>query len=41
MKQPFISSTKSEVLFMPYHEARETLAYTKWIWTKLLLKVGI
>ncbi|SDN83807.1 protein SanA, affects membrane permeability for vancomycin [Paenibacillus sp. yr247] len=41
LKQPLISSTKSEVLFMPYHEARETLAYTKWMWTKLLLKTGI
>lgn len=41
MKQPLISSTKSEVLFMPYHEARETLAYTKWYWTKLLLMAGI
>ncbi|NQX64716.1 YdcF family protein [Paenibacillus alba] len=41
LKQPLVSSTKSEVLFMPYHEARETMAYTKWIWTKLLLKAGI
>ncbi|NHW34322.1 YdcF family protein [Paenibacillus aceris] len=41
LKDPLISSTKSEVLFMPYHEARETLAYTKWIWTKLLLKAGV
>lgn len=41
LKDPLVSSTKSEVLFMPYHEARETLAYTKWIWTKLLLKAGV
>lgn len=41
LKEPLVSSTESEVLFMPYHEARETLAYTKWIWTKLLLKAGI
>ncbi|TXK85468.1 YdcF family protein [Paenibacillus sp. N3.4] len=41
LKDPIVSSTKSEVLFMPYHEGRETLAYTKWYWTKLLLKVGI
>lgn len=41
LKQPLVSSTKSEVLFMPYHEARETLAYTKWYWKKLLLTVGI
>ncbi|MEW9698856.1 YdcF family protein [Paenibacillus sp. SI8] len=40
LKQPLVSSTKSEVLFMPYHEARETLAYTKWEWTKLWLKAG-
>ncbi|NEW06441.1 YdcF family protein [Paenibacillus sp. SYP-B3998] len=41
LEQPLVSSTKSDVLFMPYHEARETLAYTKWEWTKLLLKVGL
>jgi uncharacterized SAM-binding protein YcdF (DUF218 family) len=41
LKEPLVSSIDSEVLFMPYHEARETLAYTKWIWTKLLLKVGV
>lgn len=41
LKEPLVSSMESEVLFMPYHEARETLAYTKWIWTKLLLKAGI
>lgn len=41
LKEPVVSSTDSQVLFMPYHEARETLAYTKWIWTKLLLKVGV
>jgi uncharacterized SAM-binding protein YcdF (DUF218 family) len=41
LKDPLVSSIDSEVLFMPYHEARETLAYTKWFWTKLLLKVGI
>ncbi|NOU99069.1 YdcF family protein [Paenibacillus sp. LMG 31457] len=41
LKDPLVSSTKSKVLFMPYHEVRETLAYTKWIWTKVLLKAGI
>ncbi|MBD0380437.1 YdcF family protein [Paenibacillus sedimenti] len=41
LKEPIVSSTKSEVLFMPYHEARETLAYTKWEWTKMLLKAGL
>ncbi|MNI27467.1 vancomycin high temperature exclusion protein [compost metagenome] len=38
---PWISTTSSEALFMPYHEARETLAYTKWMLTKLQLKVGL
>jgi len=41
LKAPVVSSTPSQVLFMPYHEARETLAYTKWEWTKLLLKAGM
>ncbi|GFZ90200.1 hypothetical protein GCM10008018_40530 [Paenibacillus marchantiophytorum] len=41
LKQPIVSSTKSEVLFMPYHEARETLAYTKWFLTKMRLKAGV
>ncbi|MFD0699027.1 YdcF family protein [Paenibacillus sp. GCM10027628] len=41
LKQPVVSLTKSEVLFLPYHEARETLAFTKWEWTKLLLKAGL
>ncbi|WNR42292.1 YdcF family protein [Paenibacillus roseipurpureus] len=40
-KQPYVSSTKSDVLFMPYHDVRETLAYTKWYGTKLLLKLGL
>ncbi|MFC5448241.1 YdcF family protein [Paenibacillus aestuarii] len=41
LQAPLVSSTASEVLFMPYHEARETLAYMKWEWTKLLLKAGV
>jgi uncharacterized SAM-binding protein YcdF (DUF218 family) len=41
LNHPLVSSTKSDVLFMPYHEARETLAYTKWYGTKLLLKLGL
>ncbi|MDU0200120.1 MULTISPECIES: YdcF family protein [Paenibacillus] len=41
LKEPLVSSIDSKVLFMPYHEARETLAYTKWIWDKLMLKVGV
>ncbi len=40
-KDPLVSSTKSEVLFMPYHDTRETLAYTKWYLDKLKLKLGI
>ncbi|WP_310223798.1 YdcF family protein [Paenibacillus qinlingensis] len=38
---PFVSTTKSEVLFMPYHDTRETLAYTNWYLTKLQLKLGL
>lgn len=38
---PLVSSTKSEVLFMPYHDTRETLAYTNWYLTKLQLKLGL
>ncbi|MGG1514972.1 YdcF family protein [Paenibacillus oryzisoli] len=41
LQQPVVSSIRSEVLFMPYHDTRETLAYTKWYGTKLLLKLGI
>ncbi|WP_246302736.1 YdcF family protein [Paenibacillus plantarum] len=40
-KDPLVSSTKSEVLFMPYHDTRETLAYTNWYLTKLQLKLGL
>jgi uncharacterized SAM-binding protein YcdF (DUF218 family) len=41
IKQPAIATTGSQVLFMPYHEARETLAYSKWQIDKLLLKLGL
>ncbi|SEB59765.1 YdcF family protein [Paenibacillus sp. GP183] len=41
IKQPAIATTGSQVLFMPYHEARETLAYTKWQIDKLLLQLGL
>jgi uncharacterized SAM-binding protein YcdF (DUF218 family) len=41
IKQPAIATTGSQVLFMPYHEARETLAYSKWQIDKLLLQLGI
>jgi uncharacterized SAM-binding protein YcdF (DUF218 family) len=36
-----ISTTGSEALFLPYHEARETLAYMNWTLTKLEMKAGI
>ncbi len=29
-EDPVISTTESEVLWMPYHKGRETLAYSKW-----------
>jgi uncharacterized SAM-binding protein YcdF (DUF218 family) len=41
IKQPAIATTDSQVLFMPYHEARETLAYSKWQIDKLLLQFGL
>lgn len=37
--QPYISTTASEVLFMPWHQARETLAFAKWKWTELLIRL--
>ncbi|MEX2415159.1 MAG: YdcF family protein, partial [Paenibacillaceae bacterium] len=36
-EQPQMSVMDSQVMFMPYHKARETLAYTKWILDKWLL----
>lgn len=30
LSDPKVSATDSQVLWMPYHKARETLAYTKW-----------
>jgi uncharacterized SAM-binding protein YcdF (DUF218 family) len=41
IKQPVIATTGSQVLFIPYHEARETLAYSKWQIDKLLLELGL
>jgi len=32
-----ISTTDSKVMFMPWHQARETLAFAKWEWTKLFI----
>jgi len=39
--EPALATTPSQVLFMPYHEARETLAYAKWQWTKLRYRLGL
>ncbi|TCZ81303.1 YdcF family protein [Paenibacillus albiflavus] len=33
----YISTTDSKALFMPWHQARETLAFAKWEWTKLFI----
>jgi uncharacterized SAM-binding protein YcdF (DUF218 family) len=41
IKHPVIATTGSEVLFLPYHEARETLAFAKWQLDKLLLETGL
>ncbi|MEX1029164.1 MAG: YdcF family protein [Paenibacillaceae bacterium] len=37
-EQPKMSVMDSQVMFMPYHKARETLAYTKWTLDKWLLR---
>lgn len=36
-EQPHIQGMDSQVMYMPYHKARETLAYTKWTLDKWLL----
>jgi uncharacterized SAM-binding protein YcdF (DUF218 family) len=41
MRHPVVATTASEALFMPYHKARETLAFANWELDKLLLKSGI
>ncbi|NBI30942.1 YdcF family protein [Chengkuizengella sp. YPA3-1-1] len=41
LTDPVVSTTPSEVMFMPYHKSRETLAYTKWLMDKMLFKVGV
>ncbi len=38
---PKVSTMSSEVMWMPWHNGRETLAYTKWIIDKLLLVTKI
>lgn len=41
MKEPHVSTTASTVMYMPWHRARETLAFTKWELDKLLLGAGL
>ncbi len=40
MQTPTVSSMNSQVMWMPWHKARETLAFTKWELDKLRLKLG-
>lgn len=35
----YISTTDSTVLFMPWHKARETLAFAKWKWTEFVIRL--
>lgn len=35
-----VSLTDSQTMWMPYHEARETLAYTKWLADKLVMMLS-
>jgi len=37
-REASVSLTKSNVMWMPWHKARETLAYTKWIADKWLMR---
>ena len=39
LKEPGVSTIPSQVLFMPYHRLRETLAYTKWVMDKMLISL--
>jgi len=36
---PIVITVKSDVLWMPWHKARETLAYTKWFLEKALIQL--
>jgi len=36
-KQPHITVMDSTVMYMPYHKARETLAFTKWTLDKIVM----
>lgn len=41
LDDPAVSLMESQVMWMPWHKARETLAYTKWIADKLRMKAGL
>ena len=36
-EQPHMSVIESQVMYMPYHKARETLAFTKWTLDKFII----
>ncbi|WP_245203800.1 YdcF family protein [Ammoniphilus resinae] len=38
-RDPIVTTVKSEVLWMPWHKARETLAFTKWYLEKALIQL--
>lgn len=40
-KEPTVSTMDSTVMWMPYHKARETLAYSKWQLDKMLIMIGV
>jgi uncharacterized SAM-binding protein YcdF (DUF218 family) len=40
MQDPKVSSMNSQVMWMPWHKARETLAFTKWELDKLKLRLS-
>ncbi len=40
MKEPMVYPVTSQVLWMPWHKTRETLAFTKWIIERGLQAVG-
>lgn len=41
MEEPGVSTIESQVMWMPWHNVRETMAYTKWLGNKILLSVGL
>lgn len=36
-----VSLTESKAMWMPWHKFRETLAYTKWLGNKLIMRLGL